>query len=347
VQDVPVTVSLLPPAPLWSLSSGARAVSGADLPSRIRILQWGVNQTTKGPFILDDEAARQLVANQAGSGFERVALDYEHNTYPGSEEYQRTSEPRPVAAHGTVKIIPGDGLYLEQLAWTPSGQAHARNYEDVSGTLRRDAQGRVTFVHSVALTRNGATPGAHLLSATELPTLTTPVPSQQMNRTEILALLAGLVGLSNTATETELQAVLRRPATPAAGSAPPELAALTARLEKLEGRPAPDNATLTTLSTRVADLEQSATAARTAADQAERDRLVAAASSAGKVIPLSADALKTVPTPALRELIDGLKPGTVTLTAGQRPTTAAPELKGRARVAAAFNKQLAGQPALT
>lgn len=136
-----------------------------DLPDRIKLLHWGRNESSKGPVLFDGAAVALLEQTQRESGFERVALDYEHNTVPGSDEFARTKEPREVAAFGSVDPVAGTGLYLSDLQWTPSGRANARNYEDLSIAPYLDAQNRVVFVHSAALTRNGAVQGVHFFSS--------------------------------------------------------------------------------------------------------------------------------------------------------------------------------------
>jgi Mu-like prophage I protein len=143
---------------LLRVSNGA--LNDAALPGRLKILEWGRNPSSKGDVVLDDYSASQLPLNQ-GAGFAEVALDFEHNTVPDSEEFKRTTEPRAVAGYGTPIVVRGDGLYLDRMRWTPQGQANARNYIDLSPAVATDAQGRVTFVHSCALTRNGAVHGLH------------------------------------------------------------------------------------------------------------------------------------------------------------------------------------------
>ena len=140
------------------------ALRGAELPTRLKVLDWGVSRTAKGQVLLGAKAV-EIEARQKAAGFERVAIDFEHNTVPSSPEFQRTTEPRPVAGYGTLRLVPGEGLYLESITWTPQGQAHARNFEDLSPALVLDAGGEVTFVHSVALTRAGAVEGLTFYSA--------------------------------------------------------------------------------------------------------------------------------------------------------------------------------------
>ena len=93
------------------------------------------------------------------------------------------------------------------------------------------------------------------------------------------------------------------------------------------------SATVATLETR---LQQSATAA----DEAERESLVAQAARDGKIIPLSADAVKTVPLPLLKDIIANMPKNVVPLHANAKPGETKPELKGFAAVQAAIAEHL-------
>lgn len=295
---------------LFALRVPEKAALGEPLPTRVRFLKWGRNDTTKGPFILDAQAAALLPLNQRALGFERVALDYEHNTVPGTVEFERSQEPRPVAAHGAVVVVPQDGLYLEALTWTPSGQQHARNYEDLSGALAKDDQDRVIFVHSVGLTHNGATPDVHLLSSRQ------PIQAENTPMPETIETLTATVAALST-----------------------QLTGLVDRLARLETKPAPAAPDLTPLSSRIEVLEQRLTASASAAEAAEREALVAAASREGKVIPLSAESVKRVDVATLRELVAGLPKNVVPLRATAKPAPGAQgaTLTGAARAGAAWN----------
>ena len=278
---------------LFALKTADKAAFGETLPGKVRFLKWGRNDTTKGPFILDDYSAQILPLNQKALGFDRVALDFEHNTVPGTPEYERTQEPRPVAGYGAVTIVPGDGLYLDALHWTPGGQANARNYEDLSGALAKDKQDRVIFVHSVGLVRNGATPDVHLLTAISL--TVNPI-NKNMPDISLETLAAAQAKLSaDIASLTQTLGTLQ---TQLAGAKAPDLTPLSARLDTLE-----------------ASLKSTATAAQ--AEQ--RAQLIAAASRDGKVIPLSAESIAKLDVTTLNELVAGLPKNVVPLNARPKP----------------------------
>jgi len=60
--------------------------------------------------------------------------------------------------------IPGDGLYLTALSYTPSGNKYAREYRDLSPAVLLDDDGEVIFCHSVALCPQGEVRGLSFYS---------------------------------------------------------------------------------------------------------------------------------------------------------------------------------------
>lgn len=181
-----------------------------ELPTRLKLLNWGRNESTEGVVILDEHSASVFTANQALIGRARCQLDFEHNTVPGSEEYKRTTEPRNIAAFGAPKLIPGDGLYLENLDWKVAKEV-ARNFEDLSAAPILDQNRRVVALHSGALTKAGAVYDLpSFFEQAELKalaaTLSNNNPLNQMNPELIITVpeLAPVIGLSATASKTEV-----------------------------------------------------------------------------------------------------------------------------------------------
>jgi hypothetical protein len=138
-----------------------RALDSAVLPSRLQLLKWGPNDTTKGTYVVGQRTANELAANQRELGFERVAVDFNHCSVPSSAEYealQKLGQPPMIFGYGRPAVVAGEGLFLEDMEWTPLGVQSARNFEDLSPALH-DEGGEVIFLHSVALTPNGSTHG--------------------------------------------------------------------------------------------------------------------------------------------------------------------------------------------
>src|ERR1039458_1712052 len=90
----------------FALRAAARASKRGlkcELPLRIKILTWGANPSTSGKVRVGEKSAEKLAANQLRHDLERVALDYNHCTVPGSEEFEKFRE------NGQAPIIYGSG----------------------------------------------------------------------------------------------------------------------------------------------------------------------------------------------------------------------------------------------
>lgn len=139
----------------FRISNGARF--GDALPDRIKLLNWGINDSVKDVHpVVNNNTKSSLRLFMEEAGFDRVALDYEHNTVKGSPAYESSTEPRKVAGYGVPVVIDGDGLYLEQMVYTPSGKENALEFYDLSPAVQLADDGTVIFVHSAALCRQGA-----------------------------------------------------------------------------------------------------------------------------------------------------------------------------------------------
>jgi len=131
------------------------ALDRDELPTRIKILRWGENPAQGGSIIVDDTTAAALAAQIADPTTADVMIDFEHASVPGSPTYQK--DPRKHAGTGRLDVVPGDGIYLTDIQWTPTGREFAREYPDLSPAVRLAEDGRtVVYVHSVALTTHGA-----------------------------------------------------------------------------------------------------------------------------------------------------------------------------------------------
>ena len=55
------------------------------------------------------------------------------------------------------RVIPGEGLFIENLRWTPEGEASVKggHHPDLSPAIKTNDAGEVVFVHSAALCRQG------------------------------------------------------------------------------------------------------------------------------------------------------------------------------------------------
>jgi hypothetical protein len=151
------TLAAIPPlvTELRVVSNGA--LKSKQLPDRIKILNAGTSTSTKGDIVVGQRTLDKMEANQRSLGFERVAVDYNHCSAEGCEtNKQLLSMGRPplIFGYGRPHVIAGDGIYLEQMEWTPLGVESAKQFEDISPAVHQDG-GEVDFIHSVALTPNG------------------------------------------------------------------------------------------------------------------------------------------------------------------------------------------------
>lgn len=226
-------LALAPASPL-------QASGGAELPTRIKLLGWGRNETSEGVVIVDELTAKVFSANQKAIGRERVQVDFEHNTVPGTPEYQRTTEPRAVAGHAALVCVPGEGIFGEAITYTATGKKAAPDFEDVSLAPYLDGQRRVIGAHSFALTHTGATYGLNFAQAPEklsaaenqigaelqiLSATTKPTTQNNMSEATLESLSAQIAGLAKNL-ETRIAALEQ--------SKPVDLAPLSARLEVFE-----------------------------------------------------------------------------------------------------------------
>lgn len=280
-------------------------VTGAKtgkLPSRFKLLNWGVNDTVNGRIVVDEETARVFSANQRKIGRETVVLDYEHNTVPGTAEYERTKEPRETAATLTLSVVPGEGLFGENVTYTASGTANADNFPDLSLAPYCDKTGRVIGAHSVALTRAGAAYGIEFAEAAKLSadagiaadlktlyaiSVSTNNQNQKMTIEELSAQIAGL----NKTLGDRIAALEAKPAV--------DLSPLTAKVTALE--------------TQIADSQKAGT-------DAKRAELVTLFAKDGKApkkadgTAYSAEELKALDLPTL-QILHANTPVTVPLSA--------------------------------
>lgn len=276
------------------------ALAAETLPTRLKLLNWGVNKTLKGDVTVGADTLTLLDAEQKLRGFDRIGIDFEHDSVKGHPNFKPS--PREYAAYGVPQVIEHDGLYLDAIQWTPAGEKFAKNYADLSPTPLLNDAGQVIFLHSVALTPQGAVEGLSFFDINESPT-----PKKTMNP-DLLKLLATLFGTPEDATEEQIHA---------AGKSFMEKQALSA--EKKD-EPKPDE--VKALNARL--------------DGIERTSLLTLAAGEGKVIPASVR--DVLPLGSLKALI-AETPATVPLekrtAAGIKPLDVTPALNASDKSVAA------------
>lgn len=302
------------PAPQPSGEAGA-----ATLPDRFPLLHWGVNHSTKGPIIVNEQTAEVLARNQALIKRPEIHGDFEH-------ESSKPAQKHPInyaAKNARPIVIPGEGLLVEGVEWTPLGTAHVpQDYQDLSATVYLDDAGVVIGIHSFAVTAHGEVDGIGIpatatLSA-ELALLAADIfPSQTnatspMNPNALLVKLLAFLGIQaspDASPEDLAAAVDKAMAAEKAEPAEPmvELSAGTA-------------AAIAKLTARLESLSTTQAAILAGQDKAEIDNMVRAASLQGKLVQLSADDLLLLGKDRAKAHLDSLKPDVVPLA--QRTPTA-------------------------
>jgi hypothetical protein len=183
----------------FKISNGA--LQSDRLPNRLKVFGWGDNDSTDGVYRAGDKTAAVMSANQKAGGYERVAIDFDHCSVAGTatnKQLMAAGQPPLIFGYGTVAVKPGDGIYLEDIAWTPLGVQHAKNFEDISPALKDDNR-EVTLIHSVALTPNGKVTGLQFFS-----TSTTNTMELKPENVLLISELAPAIGLAATATKAEI-----------------------------------------------------------------------------------------------------------------------------------------------
>ena len=337
----------LAPSVALKASAGGDAATG-QLPTRVKVLGWGRNATSEGVILVDDLTVKVFAANQKAIGREQVAIDFEHNTVPGTPEYLRTAEPRAIGGYTNLVCVTGEGIFGEAVTYTATGQKSAADFADLSLAPYLDKDNRVIGAHSVGLTRTGATYGItfsqapatlsaeqaqlnaelKILSAGLLPVVATNDNNKNTNMDTMikLAVLSAALGLAESADEASVTTELKKRLTVTA----PEkidtaalLAPLTARLDGIEAK-----------------LKEQAGQA----NAAEAVRLVALFAADGK-LPVNHTTKKAYTVEELNKLdlptlqvLHANTPATVPLSARKTPVDSKavdPNLKGRARFIAA------------
>jgi phage I-like protein len=300
-------LAAIPTASLAVLSTAApfRRDPAAGLPQRVRILAWGENigRTTRARILVDEVVAETLSAHQELVACDTVPMDYEHQSVKGHPNY--LPDPRLSPGHGKIEVIPGDGVYLSSITYTANGEAHADSYQDVSAVVHLDAEGRPLWVSSVALTQRGDVAGMEFSESVEalsarVPMLPLPGDSSTQNQNQIM---------ENTDTEQTFRGLIITllGLTPGDSGEISDEEIIAAVESKSKTAPA--------------DKEDSTAALSADMDNLRRDFLVDRATRDGKVIPLSAEEIKTTPVAVLSSIIDKLQAGEVPLV-----TTAAKEV---------------------
>ena len=280
------------------------SADAAKLPRRIKVLNWGDNPNSHGKRVNVGLLFAKCL-NAETYPYRKVALDFEHNTFPGTAAYKESKEPRPVAGFGTIEAVEGEGVFITMSSWTPDGEKMAANYADVSAGAVTDDDGNLIAVASVALCRTGAVDGMDFVEAPLSGGISSALSgiinnNQKGNAMDYKALLLKALGLGEDATDEAIQAALA---------------------EKFEKKPTEEEqkaALHAIVAKEVAEafkpIEEKVAALSAAAVAHEKADLIAEAAREGKVIALGADAIGKITVEDLKATI-AKTPVTVPLNA--------------------------------
>ena len=302
------------------------ALKGKDLPSKLKLLRWGNNETTKGNVHVGPETVKALAANQLKYGYDRIALDFNHNSLPGHENFQ--PDPREVAAYGVPSVIEGDGLYLDDIQYTPAGEKFARNYADLSPTPRLNAAGEVDFLHSVALCPQGSVHGLSFFASPflkELKPLDADSPSDSPDDNtdmDYKKLLITMLGLSEDAQDSEIEEAAKAMAQKGKETKDAIDKGETDKPDKKDDEPSADAKAMAANLDRVT---RSLLALTAKIEAGEREAVLNAAVRDGKIVPLSA---RKLPISDLTALVAELPANQVPLEQRTPENLAALSAKG-------------------
>jgi len=131
--------------------------AAVEPPSRIKVCPWGDVQSSSGNFVMDRQAAAEIIAAFAAAKVD-LPIDAEHATL-GGPTYSTPTGDAP--ARGWIKslyAVEGQGLFAD-VQWTPLGAGYVRNkeYRYLSPVvLVRKSDRRAVALHSVGLTNRPA-----------------------------------------------------------------------------------------------------------------------------------------------------------------------------------------------
>lgn len=287
----------------FCLSRATPFSAGDELPTQVRVLLWGDNPNSNGETVVVGQELVMALADPLYA-YSRIPIDFEHNTVPGTVAYAETCEPRAIAGYGHIEVSEEQGVVLIVDEWTALGQERARDFADVSAAALLDANGHVTAIVSVALTRTGAVPG---MTFTQAVLAALPHNQIKTNEMKLLQKIADLLGLGEDVDEDVIIDAVTKLSSAGGDDAtaeqPVEPAETTAPGENVDAR-------ITAIEKRLAQLLEIV--------EGDRKReLVLSAQAEGKQIRLSDSAIATLSVDDLRQLLDSI-PATVPLSAQTR-----------------------------
>ncbi|XXX79160.1 phage protease [Sorangium sp. So ce134] len=137
-------------------------------PREIRLFRKGENPSTKGAFLFDDVAAKQVMSTYERMGRKWVSIDYDH----GSLQRNPVDPSRSARSAGKASLELRDGeLWATNIRWSPAAKAsiEAEEWPSVSPAFSHGEDRRPTWLMNFGLTGNPALHApAELIAASAL-----------------------------------------------------------------------------------------------------------------------------------------------------------------------------------
>jgi phage I-like protein len=149
-------------------------VGGDAPPTEFRIFSAGINSSTKGDFLFDEEAAAMVMASARRHGVD-FTIDYDHHTLRTAQGVKAVS-----AGWFGLELRQGE-LWATNVRWNPDALEHLakREYRYFSPLFDWDSKnGRITELINNALTN---TPALHELEALVAASSTTDTEGEDMD----------------------------------------------------------------------------------------------------------------------------------------------------------------------
>lgn len=139
---------------------------GATPPREFQIFKPGLNDTAKGVFNFDAQAARQVMAAHAKAGSIDLPIDLEHDSLSAERRALR-SDAGDARGWFQLALRPDGSLWAVNVRWTPDGarRLQERTQRFISPAFGVDKDGRPTQLINCALVAHPATHGAPALVA--------------------------------------------------------------------------------------------------------------------------------------------------------------------------------------
>ena len=160
--------------------------AGSEPPTEFRIFAAGENDSSKGTFIFDADAAESVVAAFAEHGLDKLPIDFDHRMLTGG------SNDAGKAAGWFVPAVRNGELWATSVTWTPAAAQALRDgeFRFISPAFTADDDGRIGRLVNVALTNLPATKGLDALVAANQHGATSPEPRTEPVSDKLFALLS-------------------------------------------------------------------------------------------------------------------------------------------------------------